>query len=84
MAMVQNDNSNPVMFMDDIKLFAKNDDQIDTLLNTVTIFSAGHQNEVWLTKFWVLIMKRVKLVESEGINMPDGKTIKNNEEGEYK
>ena len=30
---------NHLLFMDDLKLFAKNEDQIDSLVNTVRIFS---------------------------------------------
>ena len=36
--------------MDDLKLFAKNEDQIDSLVNRVRIFFRGHQNGVWVTK----------------------------------
>ena len=36
--------------MDDLKLFAKNEDQIDSLVNTVRIFFRRHQNGVWATK----------------------------------
>ena len=37
-----------------------------------------------LLKRGVLIMKRGKLVKSEGTSMPDGKMMKNIEEGGYK
>ena len=40
--------------------------------------------EFGLPKRGVLIMKRGKLVKSEGISMPDGKMMKNIEEGGYK
>ena len=40
--------------------------------------------EFGLPKRGVLIMKRGKLVKNEGISMPDGKMIKNIEEGGYK
>ena len=43
----------------------------------------GHQNGVWVTKVWVLIMKKEKVV-SEEISMPGGKMMKNIEEGGYK
>ena len=38
--------------MDDLKQFAKNEDQIDNLVNTVRIFFRGHQNGIWVTKMW--------------------------------
>ena len=70
--------------MDDLKLFAKNEDQIDSLLNTVRILSEDIRMEFGLPKCGVLIMKREKVVKSEGISMPDGKMMKNVEEGGYK
>ena len=46
MTMLQKDKLNPAMFMDDMKLFAKNDDWIDSLVNTVTIFSEDIKMEL--------------------------------------
>ena len=39
--------------------------------------------EFRLPKFWVLIMKRGKVVKIEGTSMPDGKMVKNIDEGGY-
>ena len=39
--------------------------------------------EFWLPEGRVLIMKRGKVVKSEGISMSDGKMMKNIEEGGY-
>ena len=75
---------NQLLFMDDLKLFAKNEDQIDNLVNTVRIFSEDIKMEFRLPKCGMLIMKRGKLVKSEGISMPDGKMMRNIEEGGYK
>ena len=43
--------------MDDLKLFAINEDQIDNLVNTVRIFSEDIKMEFGLAKCGVLIMK---------------------------
>ena len=75
---------NHLLFMDNLKLFTKNEDQIDSLVNTVRILSEDIKMEFGLSKCGVLIMKRGKVVKSEGIRMPDGKMMKNIEEGEYK
>ena len=75
---------NHLHFMDDLKLFVKNEDQIDNLVNTVRIFSEDIKMEFGLPKCGVLIMKREKVVKSEGISMPNGKMLKNIEEGGYK
>ena len=75
---------NHLLFMDDLKLFTKNEDQIDNLVNTVRIFLEDIKMEFGLPKCGVLIMKREKVVKSEGISMPNGKMLKNIEEGGYK
>ena len=72
---------NHLLFMDDLKLFVKNEDQIDSLVNTVKIFSEDIKMEFGLPKCGVLIMKRGKVVKNEGISIPDGKMVKNIEEG---
>ena len=59
----------------------KNEDQIDNLVNTARKFSKIIKMEFelpkcgvfGLPKCGVLIMKRGKVVKSEGISMPDGK-----------
>ena len=48
---------NHLLFMDDLKLFAKNEDQIDSLVNPVRIFSEAIKMEFGLPKSGVLIMK---------------------------
>ena len=75
---------NRLLFMDDLKLFGKNVDQIGSLVNTVRIFSEDIKMEFGLSKCGVLIMKRGKVVESDGLCMPDGTMMRNIEEGGYK
>ena len=62
---------NHLLFMDDLKLFAKNVDQIDSLVNIVRISSEHIKMEFGLSKCAVLIMKRGKVVESDGLCMSD-------------
>ena len=75
---------NHLLFMDDLKLFAKNVDQIDSLVNTVRIFSEDMKMEFGLSKCGMLIMKRGKVVESDGLCMPADTMMRNIEEGGYK
>ena len=75
---------NHLLFMDDLKLFAKNEDQIDSSVNTVRIFSEDIKMEFRLLNCGVFIMNRGKVAKSKGISMPDGKMMKNIEEGRYK
>ena len=72
---------NHLLFMNDLKLFAKNEEQIDSLVNSVRIFSDDIKMEFGLSKCAVLIMKRGKVVTREGIDMPNGKMMKCIEEG---
>ena len=54
------------------------------LVNTVRIFSEDIKMDFGLPRCRVLIMKREKVVKSEGISMPNGNMMKNVEEGVYK
>ena len=62
--------------MDDLKLFGKNEEQIDSLVKTVHVFSKDIGMEFGIKKCGMLVMKKGKIVESDGIQLPDGKTIK--------
>ena len=75
---------NHSMVMGDLKVFAENKDQIDSLVNTGRSFSDYIKMEFELPSCRVLIMKRGKVAKSEGMSMPDRKAIKNVKEGGYK
>uniref|UniRef100_A0A1X7SGU0 Reverse transcriptase domain-containing protein n=1 Tax=Amphimedon queenslandica TaxID=400682 RepID=A0A1X7SGU0_AMPQE len=60
------------MFMDDLKLYGKNERQIDSLINTVQAVSEDIGMEFGIDKCGVLNLKRGKVVESDGIEMPNG------------
>ena len=49
---------NHLLFMDDLKLFAKSNDQIDSLVNTVHTFSKDNRIEFGIKKCEVLVLKR--------------------------
>ena len=70
--------------MDDLKLYGRNEKQIDTLINTVRIFSIDIGMQFGIDKCTVLVMKRGKLVLCDGIEMPDGNSIREVEESGYK
>ena len=75
---------NHLLFMDDLKLFPKKENQTGSLVNTVRIFPEDIKMEFGLPKCRMLIMKRGKVVKSEVISMPDGKVMKNIKEDGYK
>ena len=58
--------------MDDFKLFGKTESQLDTLLNTVHIFSQYIKMEFGISKCGILLMKRGKLAKIDGITVPTG------------
>lgn len=53
---------NYLMFMDDLKLYQKNVKKINSLLQTVCVFSSDIDMDFGIEKCAVMIMKRGKLV----------------------
>ena len=72
--------------MDDLKLFAKSNDQIDSLVNTVYTLSEYTGMEFGIKKCGVLVFKRQKVdkAKSRGLNLPNGKLMKTIDEEGYK
>ena len=75
---------NQLLFMDDLKIFAKNKTEIESLLSTVKVISHDIGMEFGVKKCRVAIMKRGKLVESEEINLDNGEIIKEIDPEGYK
>ena len=74
---------NHLLFMDELKLFRKNDDQIDSIVNTVYVFSEDTGMEFGLKKCGVVIMKRGILGRFYGTHMPNGDVMKQVDENGY-
>ena len=55
------------MYMDDIKLFAKNEKESETLLQTVKIYSQDIGMEFGIEKCAILVMKSGKRHMTEGV-----------------
>ena len=74
---------NHLLFMDDLKLYGKSEKQIDTLVQSVRIVSSDMCMEFGVSKCAILIMKRGKLAQCDGIQLPDNKRMRSvNESGE--
>ena len=71
---------NHLLFMDDLKLYAKNEDQLSMLVRTVHMFSNDIGMEFGMKKCGVLTLKQGKIVRGEGIKLMDGEMM--NEVGE--
>ena len=67
---------NHLLFMDDLKLHAKSEEQTDTLVRTVYVFSTNIAMEFGIKKCGILTVKRGEIVKSEGIKLPDGEMMK--------
>ena len=72
---------NHLLFMDDLKLFSKSEEQMDTLVRTVYVFSTDIGMEFGI--HGILTMKRGKVVRSEGIKLPDSEVMKEVEKQGY-
>ena len=75
---------NHLLFMDDLKLYGANKDQLDSLIQVVRIFSQDIKMSFGLEKRAVLRMRRGRRVDSSGINLPDDHHIGEMGEEGYK
>ena len=67
---------NHLLFTDDLKLYAKSEEQTNTLVRTVHVFSTDIGMEFGIKKCAILTMKRGEIVKSEGIKLLDGEVMK--------
>ena len=73
---------NHLLFMDDLKLYGSNDNEIDSLVKVVNIVSGDIGMQFGFDKCAALKMKRGRQVHCEGIDLGDGAVIeKANDEG---
>ena len=73
---------NHLLFMDDLKLYSRSEKGLDSLVQTVRVFSEDIGMELCIEKCAMLVMEKGKIVKSVGIELPDGKVIKSLQEGE--
>ena len=69
--------------MHNLKLFAKNKKQIDSLVQTVYIFSEDIGMQFGIKKCGVLIMERGKVIRTDGIRLSNGQDMKDIDETGY-
>ena len=67
---------NHLLYMDDLKLFARNYTEIESLLHSVSVFSSDIGMSFGLEKCAHLSLHRGKVVASDEIVLPDGQSIK--------
>ena len=74
------------MYMDDIKLFAKNEKELETLIHAVRIYSQDIGMEFGLEKCAMLVMKSGKGNRTDGMELSNQdkiRTLKENETYKY-
>ena len=73
---------NHLLFMDDLKLYSRSEKALDSLVQTVRVFSEDIGMVFGTEKFAMLVMEKGKIVKSVGIELPGDKVIKSLQEGE--
>ena len=71
---------NHLLYMVDLKLYGKAIQECDSLVQAVRIFSNDIGIQLRIFNWTMLEIKRGKIVESEGIELPSGETIKSLED----
>ena len=75
---------NHLLFMDDLKLYGKSQDEVDALLGLVQEYSNDIGMEFGTDKCAVLGIKNGKRVECKGVVLPSGDVMKDVDEDGYK
>ena len=76
--------TNHLLFMDDLKLYGKRENEIKELLCMVDVFNQDIGMEFGIKKCGVIIMDRGKVNSTDGIELPSGEKIREIEEDGYK
>ena len=61
------------MFMDDIKIYGKNTKDLDFLVQTFRVITEDMRMEFDINKFTAISISRRKVIQTEGIKIPDNK-----------
>ena len=73
---------NNQLFMDNLKMYSKRESVLDCFIQTVRIFREDNGIKFWIDKGDILMVKNMKIVKSDGIELPNEKVIKLLEERE--
>ena len=70
------DKVNHHLFMNDLKLYSRNEKELKSLVQTIRAFSKDIAMEFDIEKCAMLVIEEGKIVKLVGIELPDGKVIK--------
>ena len=76
------ENIDHLLFMDDLNLYSLSEKGLDSLVQTVCVFSEDMGMEFGIEKCAILVMEQGKIVKSVGIELPDDNVIKSLQESE--
>ena len=65
-----------LLYMDDLKLYGQSSNKLESLLNTVRIFSTDISMEMGLEKCATLAIHKGKATHTEGLTLSNNNTIK--------
>ena len=68
--------TNHILFMDDLKLYSRNEKELDSLVHAIRIFSKDVGMEFGIEKCAMLVIEKRKIVKSVRVELPDGKVSK--------
>lgn len=66
---------NHLLYMDDLKLYGKSKSELESLVQTVRIFTGNIKMRFGIQKCATIVMKRGKKEEDDGILLPDGQIM---------
>ena len=75
---------NHLFFMDNLKVYGKDTEEIESLVSTVQLISQDIGMEFRIKKSGVVVLKRGKLCKSEGIKLINGQKTKEVDDEGYK
>ena len=73
---------NHLLFMDDLKLYSRNEKGLNSLVQTIRVFSEDIGMEFSIEKCAMLVIEKREIVKPVGIKLPEGEVIKSLQEGE--
>ena len=73
-----------LLFMDDLKLFSKKKNEIDSLMSTLQVISQDTGMQFGVEKCGIIVMNRGKMVTSEVIRLANNESVKEVDDEGYK
>ena len=66
---------NHLLFMDDLKMYSCNEKGLNSLVQTVCVFSEDIEMQFGIEKCAMLVMEKGKIMKSVSIELPDGQVV---------